>query len=136
MWLERLRFEFGVELATDEIGMIGQLNHFYIGAVGGRSRDAHSGRSQRSFVLTVELVAMTVTFADFEFAIHAVSKRVGFDFASPGAKPHSSTEFFHATQFPQLVDDPVRCGWIELAGVGIGKPAHIASKLDTSRLHA
>src|SRR5947209_1524107 len=67
-----------MELASDVVRMIGNLDHLYIGAV----------------------------------------------------------EVFDAAQFPQLINDAMRCRGIEFAGVRVGKSADVASVLDAGCLHS
>src|SRR5712692_4322569 len=57
MRLQRLRLELGMELASDEVRVIGQLNHFDVGSVRGRPRDPQSRRYQGLLILAVEFVA-------------------------------------------------------------------------------
>src|SRR5437762_5367034 len=51
MRLERLRFELGMELAADEMGMIRQLDHFHVSSIRSRSRNPQPRRRHRLFVL-------------------------------------------------------------------------------------
>src|SRR5690349_20785657 len=117
-----------MELAADEMGMIGQFNHFNVGSIGRRSGNAQSGRCQRFFVFTVEFVAMPVTLADFCLAVDFISQGIGLDLAGPGSKAHGAPEFFYATQFTQLINYAMVCGRIELAGIGLSQSANVASK--------
>ena len=43
MWCERLGFKFGMELASEEPGMVGSLDDFHVHAVGRASGDTESG---------------------------------------------------------------------------------------------
>ncbi len=69
MRLERLRFEFGMELAAEEEGMAGDLDDFDVGAVGSGSGDGEAGAGEQRFIFAIELVAVTMAFADFGFAV-------------------------------------------------------------------
>src|SRR5215467_11327093 len=75
-------------------------------------------------------------FADLRLTVNLVSQCVGFDLAWPSAKPHGAAQFFHATEFAQLVDDSVVGGRIEFAGIGLRQSANIAGKLNAGCLHA
>ena len=63
--LERLGFEFGVELAAEEEGVGGDFYDFDVGGVGGGAGDAQAGAGEDGFVLAVEFVAVAVAFGDF-----------------------------------------------------------------------
>src|SRR5581483_5926780 len=106
--LERLRFEFWMELAANEVRMIRQFHHLDVSAVGGRSRNLQPRRSQRLFILAIEFVTMAVALADFGLAVNAMRQRSGFDLASPRAEPHGSAQFFHAAQLAQFVNHAMR----------------------------
>ena len=43
MRLQRLGLELGMELAAEEVGMIGEFNDLHVGSVGRASGDAQSG---------------------------------------------------------------------------------------------
>src|ERR1700730_6495840 len=96
MQLQRLRLEFGMELASQEKRMARDLNHLYISAIGSRPRDAQPCRHHGLFILTVEFVTMTVSFADLGLTVDSVRKRSRFDFARPRAQPHGATKLFHS----------------------------------------
>src|SRR5579871_873842 len=83
MRLERLRLELWMELAPDEVGMIGQFHHLHVSAVWSRTGEAKSSRGQWFFVLAIELVTMPVALADFQRAVNFVRQRTGFDPAGP-----------------------------------------------------
>ena len=76
--LEGLGFEFGVELAAEEVGMAGDLDDLDVGLVGRGARDAQAGAGEQGFVLAVELVAVTVALADLRCpAVGAAGERIG-----------------------------------------------------------
>ena len=76
MRLQRLRLELGMELASDEVGMVRQLHHLDVSSVRRRSGNPQAARGQRFFVLAVEFVAVAMTLADFELAVDLVGQRV------------------------------------------------------------
>src|SRR5271169_3678860 len=78
---------------------------------------------------------MTVALADFEFAVDPVGQRVGFNLASPRAQAHGAAKFFNAAQLTQLIDYAMRCRGIELTGICVRQPDHVAGKLNASGLH-
>jgi hypothetical protein len=63
--LERLGFEFGVELAGEEEGVGRNLDDLYVGGVGGGAGEAEACAGEDGLVLAVELVAMAVALGDF-----------------------------------------------------------------------
>ena len=79
---------------------------------------------------------MAVALADFGFAVGLEGVGVGVEFALPGAEAHGAAEFFYAAQLAQFVDDAVRSGGIEFAGVGLVESADVAGELDAGGLHA
>src|SRR5579864_870601 len=70
MRLQRFRLEFGMELATDEVGMPGNFDHLYVGPVWRRPGKPQASRRQRAFVLAIELVAVPMALADLGFPVH------------------------------------------------------------------
>src|SRR6266852_4408677 len=90
MWLQRLRLELGMELAADEMRMVGQFDHLNVSAIGRRTGNSQSRRHHRLLVFAVEFVAMAVALADFQLAVDLAGQRVGFNFESPCAQPHGA----------------------------------------------
>ena len=108
MRLEGLGFEFGMELAAEEVGVAGNLDDLDVGRVGRGAADAQAGAGEQRFVLAVELVAVAVALADFGCpAVGAGGQRVGLQDAGPGAQTHGAAHLFDAEQLAQLVDDAV-----------------------------
>src|SRR5277367_2677361 len=136
MRLQRLRLEFRMELTADEMRMIGEFDHFDVSSVRGRTRNLHSRRNHRLFVFAIELVAMAVTFADFELAVNCMRESVRLNLAGPRTQPHGAAEFFHSPQLAQFVDHAVRRCRVELARIRLRQPDDIAGKLNTSGLHS
>ena len=136
MRLQRLRLEFGMELAAEEEWMVGNLDDLDVGSVGCGAGDAQAAGGKGLLVFAVELVAMAVALADLGFAVRLMGQRAGLELAGPGAQPHGAAQFFHAAQLAQLVDDAVRSGRIEFAGVRLLQAADVARVFDARRLHA
>ena len=55
-----LRFELGVELASEEVGVVWDLDDLDVGSVGRGSGDAQSSAGEQRLVFAVEFVAMPV----------------------------------------------------------------------------
>src|SRR3954452_17030632 len=79
---------------------------------------------------------MPMALADLEVAVDAMCQRVGLDLASPRTQAHGAAELVDAAQLAQLIDDAVRGGLVELAGIRAFEHAHVSRKLDARRLHA
>src|ERR1039458_6884013 len=79
---------------------------------------------------------MTVALADLKLAVNFMRQSVGFNLASPCAQTHGAAKFFDAAQLAQLVNHTMRRRLIELAGIGIFQPDHVARKLNAGRLHS
>src|SRR5882724_13674350 len=69
MWLQRLRLEFGMELAADEVRVVGQFDHLHVGSVGRGPGNSHARGNQRLFIFAVEFVSVAMAFADLGLAI-------------------------------------------------------------------
>src|SRR5215469_11850972 len=95
MGLERLGLEFRMKLAAEEVGMIGQLDHFYVSAVRRRSRDAQTGGGQLLLVFAIEFVTMSVALADLGFPVNSVGQRPRLNLACPGPQAHRSPQFLN-----------------------------------------
>ncbi len=86
MRLQRLRFEFRMELASDEKRMTGNLHDLDVRAIRSRTGNAQPGGNHRLFIFAIEFVTMPVALADLGLAIHFVRERSRFDFARPCAQ--------------------------------------------------
>src|SRR6202011_3037367 len=60
MRFQRLRLELGMELAPNEMRMVGKLDHLHIGSIRSRAGNPQSARGQGFFILAVEFVTMPV----------------------------------------------------------------------------
>src|ERR1700675_4959040 len=135
MRLQRLRFEFRMELAPNKKRMPRNLDHLNVSAVRSRAGNAQPGRHHGLFILAIELVTMPVPLADFSLAVYVVRQRSHFDLARPRSQPHGATQVFHAPQLAQLVDHAMRSRRIELTRIGIRQSAHVTRIFNASRLH-
>src|ERR1700739_4612254 len=135
MRLQRLRLELWMELAADEMRMVRQLHHLYVGSIRRGSRNLQSRRRHWLFILTIEFIAVPVALADFRLPVNAIGQRARLDLARPGAQPHRPAQFFHAAQLAQLIDHTGGGSRIELARIRFRESHYIPRKLDASRLH-
>src|ERR1700686_1155688 len=136
MRLERLRFELRMKLAADEMRMVRQFNHLHISAVRSRTGDAQARSSQRSLVFAIEFVTVPVAFADLSLPVNLMRQCPRLDLARPRAQTHGSTKFLDTAQLTQLINNPMRGRWIELAGIGFCQSANIARKFNARGLHS
>src|SRR5215471_17953826 len=67
--LQRLRLEFGMELAAQVPGMIRQFADFYVNTIGSLACETQSMLLQHGFVLAVEFVAMPMPLTDLTGAV-------------------------------------------------------------------
>ena len=132
---ERLGLEFRMELAGQGPGMIGQFADFHVDPVGSLAGDAQPRRGQDRFVFPVELEAVPVALADLARAIGALRKAALGQQAVVGAQAHGPAQLIAPLQLPQLVDDAVRRGGIEFAGIRALQPADVAREFDDHGLH-
>src|SRR3954465_6743843 len=117
MRLKRLRLELGMELATDEVRMIRQFHHFHVSSVRRGSGEAKTGSDHRLFIFAVELVAMPVPLTNLERSVNTVRQSIGLNLARPCTEPHGSAQLFHAAQFAELVNHPVRRRRVKLTRI-------------------
>src|SRR5262249_15531979 len=74
--LHGLRLEFGVELATEEPGMVRQFADFDIRAVRSLAGDAQPRCAQSLLVLAIEFVSMAMALVNFLRAVRAIREAV------------------------------------------------------------
>src|SRR4051812_29140555 len=120
MWLEGLALEFRGELAAEGGRVVGGLYDLDVGFIRRGAGDLQSRTGEQRFVLAIQFVTVAMALADLGLAIGLGGVRVGIELAVPGTESHGAAEFFYAAQFAKLVNDAVRRGRIEFAGVGFG----------------
>src|SRR5207248_11706421 len=84
----RARLELRVELAADEPGVIGQLDHLHERAVGREAGAAHAVLGEDVTVGLGHLVAVPEPLADFERTVGLGDTRAGPQLAGLGPPPH------------------------------------------------
>src|SRR5216110_49540 len=77
VWSRGTGLELGVELATDEPRVVGQLDHLHERAVGRETGAAHAVFGEHVAVGVRHFVAMPVPLADFERAVGLGGTRPG-----------------------------------------------------------
>src|SRR5215472_979406 len=136
MRLQRLGLEFRVELAAQEIWMIGDLHDLDVGSVGRSSRDAQTAAGEHGFILTIEFVTVAMPLADLHGAVRFGCLAIGFQLAGPRTQAHGAAQFVDASQLAQFIDDAMRRSLVKFAGIGFVQTADVAGKLNARGLHA
>src|SRR3989449_4436582 len=90
------RLELGVELAADEPGVVGELDHFHERAVGRQPGAPHPVLGQHVPVGVRYLVAVAVALAHLRGAVHLRDARAGAQLAGVGAEPHGAAHLLDA----------------------------------------
>src|SRR6266568_7729770 len=88
MRTHRPRLQLRMELAADEPGMIGQLDHLDQRAIGRQARAAHAVLREYVAIGVRDLVAMAVPLAHFGGVVCLRHARAGAQPAGIGAQPH------------------------------------------------
>src|ERR1700722_4234719 len=135
MRLERLGLELGVELAAQEEWVAGELDDLHVSRIRSSAGDAQARAGQQRLVFPVELVTMTVPFADLGRFVGPRCNRVFRQHARPCTQAHRAAHFFDPGEFAQFEDHTVGGGRVEFARTGARQATNVARKLDASRLH-
>src|SRR6266581_472721 len=132
----RLRLELRMELAGQEIRVIRNLHDFHEATIGRLPAHPQTPLHHGVEICPVYLVAMTVPFADLRLSIGVVGLRARLEDAGPLPEAHVASHAFHSLELAQLVDHRVRCGRVELRGVGVLEPADVAREFDHGALQS
>src|SRR5512141_182868 len=84
--LEWLRLELRVELTAEEVRVIGDLDDLDVSPIGCSSGDPKSGAREQRFVLAIELIAVTMAFADLRLAVSGLRHGIRLQLAGPRAQ--------------------------------------------------
>src|SRR4051812_22696436 len=133
--LKRLRFELGMELATQIPGMVADLADLDIGVIRCLAGNPQPGGGQDLLVFTVEFVAMPVALADLGSSVGFMRETALLQNAGPGSQTHRAAQLVDALELAQLINHAVRRPEIEFARVGPLQAAHVARVLDHHGLH-
>ncbi len=147
MRLHGFRLEFRVELAAEKPWVVGDFDDLHQGAVGRGAADDEPGLHQPVPELDVELEPVPVAFLDPFRSVGPVGEGAGFEDARVGAEPQGPAHVRHLVAGLDLVgpvvepllheiDDRVGGGAVELGGVGVFHPRHVAGELYHGQLHA
>src|SRR5215471_319681 len=125
-----------MELAANEIRMLGNLDNLNIRPIRSRAADLQPATGQDGLVFAVEFVAVAMALADLRGIVNSGSEGVRLQLARPRAQAHRASQFINPAQLAQLINDAMRRAGIELARVCLLQSANVAGKLNASRLHA
>ncbi len=128
--------ELGVELHPDVEVPPGQFHGLHQASVGARTRDDQPHLLQFGPVIVVELVPMAVAFLDHRLVVAVVQPRALGHGAGVFAQAHGAALGQVALLVGHQVDDVVGAVGLELAGIGVRVPGHMAGELHDHDLHA
>src|SRR5262245_24304986 len=131
----RLRLEFGMELAGQEVRMIRNLHDLDETPIGGLAAHPEPLLQHGVEVLPVDFVAVAVPLADLGLPVGALGLRPRLQDARPLPETHVPPHPLHALELAQLVDHRVRGPRIELGGTGALQAAPAARELNNAALH-
>src|SRR5262245_12072974 len=134
--LHRLRLELGVELAGEEVRVVLDLDDLHEPVIRSLTGHLEPPPLQIVHVLEMDLVTVAVPLADLGAAVRLVGDRARLEQARPAAEPHVAAHPLDPLQLPQLVDDRVRRGGIELRGIRLLEVTHVAGVLYVGALHS
>lgn len=92
MRVEGSALELGVELDSDEPGVIGALHDLRQGAVGAHSGEDQAALLERILVVDIDLVAVAVALRDAFGAVDGSGDAVAGEDGRIGAQPHRATQ--------------------------------------------
>src|SRR3954451_6430474 len=96
MGLQWLRFELGMELTAEVPRVIRNFTDLDVHAVGCLSTDLQATCCQHVFELTIELIAMPVTFTDLCGFVRRAREAAFRQLARICAQAHRPAEFIHS----------------------------------------
>ena len=136
MWLEHGAGIFRVELRTDIPFVVRYFHDFDEVGFGVCSDALHAGVFVGSAEVAVELIAMTMTFADDFGLIDFSHLAARFQFAFVASEAHGAAHVGDVLLVFHQVDDVERRGRIQFHGVGVVETEHVSAELNHHHLHA
>src|SRR5215467_12105089 len=116
--------------------MIRELDDLDKFSIGRFARKDQPMTSKLIFVTWVELIAMTVAFADFGCAVNLISKRSFFEIARIRSKPHRSAQSIDPNQIAKLENHGMNRVVVKFGRVCAFEPALISREFDRRALHS
>src|SRR5258707_3513238 len=108
MRLMRFAVKFGVKLACNKEGVIGQFDDFDELAVGGKAAENEAVFLKTFAIRVVEFVAMAVTLFDDKRAIEASGFGAENEMARLGSQTHGAALFVDLCLVVSECDEPMR----------------------------
>src|SRR5712691_92906 len=134
MRTHRPGLELRMELAADEPGMIGQLDHLDQRAVRREPRAPHAELGEHVAIGVRDLVAVAVPLAHLRRPVDLRRARGGPQPAGIGPEPHRAAHLLDTLLRAHQVNHRVLALRLELARIGVGQLADVASELDNRDL--
>ena len=119
--LMRFAVEFGMKLAGDKEGMLGQFDDLNQLAVRSKAAESKAGFLELVAIRVVELVAMAVAFVDDKGAIEPRGFCAHDQLARLGAEAHGAAFFGDFGLLIEYGDDRIRSVEVEFGGVRFGE---------------
>ena len=133
MWL---RLELRMVLHRHEPRVCSQFDNLDQAAIRTCSRHLQSGIDKLLTIRRIELISMSMTFADFALAVSAGRASSFGQNAGLSAQSHRAALVPNAFLAFEQTDDRMLRFVGEFRAVRIGQPEHISSELDDGALHA
>src|SRR6185295_20215842 len=92
MRLERPALQFGMELDTDEPGVVGPLDDLGQLVVGRHAREDQARTLERALIVDIDLVAVAMALADLVRPVDRADDAVAVELGRIGAEPHGAAE--------------------------------------------
>ena len=136
---ERPAGEFGMELTTNEVGMIlgGKLHHLHDRKLRMTTGEAQPGLLKLGNVLGFDLISMAEPFADDLFLMkEKTGKRTGLDEHILRTQSHGPAKPFDLFLFGKLGNDRVFAVGSKFSGIGARQLQHMPGILDDRNLQS
>src|SRR5438876_569584 len=122
--------ELRMELAADEPGVIGKLDHLHERAVGRQAGAAHPVLREHVAIGVRHFVAVAMALAHLERSVGLGDPGAGTQLAGVRAQPHGPAQLLDAFLGAHQGDYRVLALGCELARVGVGELDHVTRELD------
>src|SRR5262249_52894590 len=132
----RLRFELGMELAGEEVGVVRDFHDFNEATIRGFPGHPQTLLHHDVEIVPIHLVPVTMPLTDLRLAVGLLGLGTGLQHARPLPEAHVAAHPFHPLELPQLVDHRVLSAWVELRRVRSLETAHVAGELDDGALQS
>src|SRR6188508_3705638 len=132
----RPALELGVELARDEIGMVGDLDDLHQASIRRGAADKQSRALEALAILVVHFPAVAMALADFVLTVELGGQAPRSDLARPRAQAHGAALLAGMGLAFHQVDDGVGAARAELGRERIFDAAYVTRKFDHRALQS